>query len=150
MTSVETVNGKSVATVRELVKVNHHRNCMMCHAPASNNDKLASTAAVPVPDQPFPQPSEYDQPTLLDPMIRFDVTYLRLDFSAMLPVADARPWPTLQRFDFLVRERKLTSDEAKEYTAKLTPKEPGVASPYHQVAQAALKPTNTVIKPRGE
>jgi hypothetical protein len=72
-------------------------------------------------------------------MIRIDVTYLRQDFSAMLAVGDAHPWPEMQRFDFLVRERKLTSDEANEYKAKLTPKEAGVLSPYHRAALAALR-----------
>jgi hypothetical protein len=45
----------------------------------------------------------------------------------------------LQRFDFLVRERKLTSNEADEYKVKLTPKEVGVLSPYHRAALAALR-----------
>ena len=50
-----------------------------------------------------------------------DVTYLRQDFSAMLPVAEAHPWPEMQRFDFPVRERNVTEDEAAAYREKLTP-----------------------------
>jgi hypothetical protein len=72
-------------------------------------------------------------------MVRIDVTYLRQDFSALMPVADAHPWPEMQRFDFLVRERKLTDDEVVVYRDKLTPKEVGVLSPYHKAALAALR-----------
>jgi hypothetical protein len=72
-------------------------------------------------------------------MIRLDVTYLRQDFSATLPVAEAHPWPEMQRFDFFVRERKLTEDEVAPYRAGLTPKEEGVLSPYHKAALAALR-----------
>jgi hypothetical protein len=57
------------------------------------------------------------------------VTYLRQDFSVMMTVPDAHPWPELQRFDFLVRERKLTADEVEAYRDKLTPKGDGVLSP---------------------
>ncbi|HEY1188975.1 MAG TPA: hypothetical protein VGE74_15075, partial [Gemmata sp.] len=71
--------------------------------------------------------------------IRIDVTYLRQDFSVKLAVADAHPWPELQRFDFLVRERQVTEEEAATFRDKLTPKEPGVLSPYHRAALAALR-----------
>ena len=136
MPVVKTVEGTQVTTVRELVKVNHNRNCMMCHAPADSSNPFGSTAPVPVPTEPFP--AAYYQQSSEGMEIRFDVTYLRQDFSTMLPVENAKPWPAMQRFDFLVRERKLTLDEAKEYRAKLTPKE-GEASPYHQAAQKALR-----------
>jgi hypothetical protein len=72
-------------------------------------------------------------------MIRLDVTYLRQDFSVMLSVADAQPWPEMQRFDFLVRERTVTAQEAEAYRTKLTPTEPGVVTPYHKAALAALR-----------
>src|SRR5205814_2638722 len=29
------LEGRKVAAVREVVRINHHRNCMLCHAPAS-------------------------------------------------------------------------------------------------------------------
>ena len=57
----------------------------------------------------------------------------------MLPVSDSHPWPELQRFDFLVRERKLTAEEAVAYRENLIPKEVGVLSPYHRAALAALR-----------
>ena len=72
-------------------------------------------------------------------MIRVDVPYLRPDFSAVLAVGDAHPWPEMQRFDFLVRERQLTVEEVATYRDKLTPKEAGVLSPYHKAALGALR-----------
>jgi hypothetical protein len=126
--------------VRELVKVNHHRNCMMCHAPSTDSmPESAMTAEVPVPGQPLPTPLQGYRKSSPDLMIRVDVTYLRQDFSAMLPVAEPSPWPEMQRFDFLVRERSVNEDEAKMYREKLTPKEAGVFSPYHKAALAALR-----------
>jgi hypothetical protein len=133
--------GTSGAVVREVVKVNHHRNCVMCHAPAGSGvpNPNAITAEVAVPGQPLPLPSEGYRQSTPELMIRVDVTYLRPDFSAALPVADAHPWPEAQRFDFLVRERTLSADEAAAYREKLTPKEAGVFSPYHKAAVAALR-----------
>ncbi|MBN9121367.1 MAG: HEAT repeat domain-containing protein [Planctomycetes bacterium] len=142
MPVVKEEDGEKVTTVRELVKVNHHRNCLMCHAPSGSGtpNPNAITAEVAVQGQPLPSPSEggYRQSTP-ELMIRLDVTYLRQDFSAVLSVADAHPWPEMQRFDFFVRERKLTAGEAAEYREKLTPKEEGVLSPYHKAALAALR-----------
>ena len=135
------VDGKKVSVVREMVRINHHRNCMMCHAPGSpeNAPENAITAEVPIPGQPLPLPSQGYRQSSPDLMIRVDVTYLRQDFSTLLPVADANPWPEMQRFDFFVRERKLTAEEATAFRTHLTPREPGVLSPYHRAALAALR-----------
>ena len=131
--------GKKV--VREMVKVNHHRNCMMCHAPGTGGVVPASalTAEVPVQGQPLPTPAQGYRQSSPDLMVRIDVTYLRQDFSVMLAVADGHPWPELQRFDFMVRERALTAEEATTFRDKLTPKETGVLSPYHKAALSALR-----------
>jgi hypothetical protein len=127
--------------VREMVKVNHHRNCMMCHTAAGSGVMPAGglTAEVPVQGQPLPGPAEGYRQSAPELMIRIDVTYLRQDFSVMLAVGDAHPWPEAQRFDFLVRERSVTTEEAAVYREKLTPKEPGVLSPYHKAALSALR-----------
>jgi hypothetical protein len=127
--------------VREVVKVNHHRNCMMCHSPGNTKTAPAEaiTAEVPIQGQPLPAPAEGYGRSSPDLMIRVDVTYLRPDFSATLTVPDAHPWPELQRFDFVVRERAVTPDEATTYREKLTPKEEGVLSPYHRAVLAALR-----------
>ena len=71
--------------------------------------------------------------------MRIDVTYLRQDFSALQAVEDANPWPEMQRFDFLVRTRTLTEDEAKVYSEKLSQREPGQQSPYRRAVLTALR-----------
>ena len=127
--------------VRELVKVNHHRNCMMCH-PSGQPGQVpdtAITAEVPVQGQPLPSPSQGYGRSAADLMVRIDVTYLRPDFSATLTVPDAHPWPDAQRFDFVVRERELSAAESDAFEAKLAITEPGVVSPYHKAALAALR-----------
>jgi hypothetical protein len=136
---VKEKSGKMV--VREVVKVNHHRNCMMCHSPGNSGTVSAEaiTAEVPTPGQPLPTPAQGYNRSSPDLMIRVDVTYLRPDFSATLTVPDAHPWPELQRFDFVVRERAVTADEAQTYREKLTLKEVGVLSPYHRAVLAALR-----------
>jgi hypothetical protein len=135
------VNQKHVPVVRELVRVNHHRSCLLCHAPGNTGKVSADTltAEVPVPGQPLTPPSGGYNTSRQDILVRLDVTYLRQDFSALQPVADANPWPEMQRFDFLVRSRELTDDEAKVYRAKLTTREPGEFSPYQRAALAALR-----------
>ena len=134
-------NNKRVQEVRELVKINHHRNCLLCHAPANTGNVSADTltAAVPVPSDPLPSPSQGYQNSLPDVLVRIDVTYLRQDFSMFQAVADANPWPEMQRFDFLVRTRPISDKEADAYRDKLVSKEPGVLSPYHRAALAALR-----------
>jgi hypothetical protein len=138
---VREADNKKVFEARELVRINHHRNCLLCHAPA-NTGKVAAetlTAAVPTPQVPLPSPSQGYQSSIPDILVRLDVTYLRQDFSMLQPVADASPWPEMQRFDFLVRTRTLTEKEADEYREKLSNKEPGVLSPYHRAAVGALR-----------
>ena len=53
----------------------------------------------------------------------------------MQPVADANPWPEMQRFDFLVRNRVLTDEEAKSFPAAKT----DTLSPYQRFTLAALR-----------
>ncbi len=133
--------GKDVAVVRELVKVNHHRNCLLCHAPGNTDSTPEGVLkAVPLPGEPLPKPSEggYQStpPPTPDIVVRIDMTYLRQDFSLMMSVAEAHPWPEMQRFDFLVRTRTLTAEEAKTYEPE---DEPGRLSPYHRAALFALR-----------
>ncbi len=135
------VSGKKVTAVREMVKMNHHRNCLMCHAPNGSGtpNPNALSAEVAVQGQPLPLPSEGYRQSTPELMVRLDVTYLRQDFSVAMQVKDAHPWPEEQRFDFFVRERTLTDAEATAYREQLSPKEPGVLSPYHKAAVTALR-----------
>jgi hypothetical protein len=103
------VNEQGKWVVRELVRINHLRNCLACHAPAiSSNDPVRGL--VPVPNEPLPE-LYYDGPSA-GLFVRADITYLRQDFSIMHPVKDHGPWPEMQRFDYLVRVRELSDEEA--------------------------------------
>jgi hypothetical protein len=138
---IQKINEKPVPVVRELVRVNHHRNCLLCHAPGTTGDVAPETvtAPVPSPSEPLPSPAEGYQNASPDVLVRVDVTYLRQDFSLYQPVADAHPWPEMQRFDFLVRTRELTDEEADAYRETFARKERGRLSPYHRAALTALR-----------
>jgi len=101
--------------VRELVKVNHMRNCTLCHAPATDDSPTSINGFVPTPGKSLPA-AYYGARS--GNFVRADVTYLRQDFSLMESVEKARPWPKLQRFDFLVRTRLLTEDESAQREAE--------------------------------
>jgi hypothetical protein len=139
-------DGTEVKVVREVVKVNHHRNCLLCHAPG-NTDNIPEgilKVAVPLPNEPFPPPEEggYQKrgtPPSPDILVRIDMTYLRQDFSLMMPVADAHPWPDMQRFDFLVRTRVLSRAEAQGYEPGRDGAEDSRLSPYQRAALFALR-----------
>jgi hypothetical protein len=133
--------GKECVVVKELVKINHHKNCLMCHAPGNTGTVAAETltAGVPIPNEPLPQPSNGYNQSNPDTLVRIDVTYLRQDFSQLQAVGDAAPWPEMQRFDFLVRMRPLAEEEAKVWQEKLTQRKPGQVSPYHRAVLSALR-----------
>jgi hypothetical protein len=108
------VDGKKVWAVRELVKVNHHKNCLLCHAATASREGTRDVpfGAVPTPGETLPPPlstAYYSQSRSNSVAVaRADITYLRQDFSILAPVNEAGPWPKLQRFDYLVRTRVLT------------------------------------------
>ncbi len=96
---------------RQLVAVNHMKNCMLCHAPSySSRDR--GRAIVPEWNRPVP-PSYYhpgSSPSRL--VARADITYLRQDFSVMQPVEKHNHWPKNQRFDYVVREAPVAGEDA--------------------------------------
>jgi len=131
------LDGKEVAVVRELVRLNHHRNCLLCHPPATGVPQGFLTARVPMSDEPLvPGPIGYRGFAPTNFTVRIDVTYLRQDFSLMMRVKDARPWPDMQRFDFLVRTREVTAEEAADYDKQIAKQ--GMP-PSHAAAQYALR-----------
>lgn len=132
------IKTKSGYQVRELVRINHHHNCLLCHAPAtSDTPPGVLTAPTPLPGQPFPAPSSggYYQPTDPNIVVRADMTYLRQDFSVMMKVKNAGPWPEMQRFDFFVRTRAVSATEAASITRTLATQTP----PSRIAAHAALR-----------
>lgn len=104
--------------IRELVRVNHLRNCLMCHAPVV--DKSQSFAAiVPEPGRELPRMYYGDG----SPSVRPDVTYITQDFSVMHELRDQKPWPDRQRFDYFVRERTLDQAEVNSRRDEWTERE---------------------------
>jgi hypothetical protein len=134
---------KQVPAVRELVRINHHRNCLLCHAPGSQVTGVPNgvlTAPVPLPDQSLSRPSGGYQQSSSPPdiFVRVDTNYLRQDFSLMERVVNSAPWPAMQRFDYLVRTRTLSDDEAAAWRAALR-KGPARVTPYQRIALGALR-----------
>jgi hypothetical protein len=96
--------------VPEIVRINYLRNCLLCHA-VSLDRADPVRGLVPTPGQPLPE-VYYD--SYEGDFVRADITYLRQDFSLKQLVKDAKPWPALQRFDYVVRQRPLTPAEVKQ------------------------------------
>jgi HEAT repeats len=127
--------GKQVLVVRELVRINHLSNCLLCHAPSLSPTDLVR-GLVPVPGQALPPLSAPYYAGRSGTFVRADVTYLRQDFSVLQPVADAGQWPTVQRFDYVVRTRPLSDAEAARHRAAVGPQPP---SDHTQAVLAALR-----------
>jgi hypothetical protein len=99
--------------VREVVAMNHMSNCMVCHACSHSPSDLVR-GRVPVPDE-RPQPAYYQSSNPNDIFIRGNITFLKQDFSLMQPVENPGTWPATQRFDYMVRNRKLNEIERAGY-----------------------------------
>src|SRR5262249_12372105 len=100
-------------TVRELVRLNHLRNCLLCHPPSADKDDGLVPALVPTPGERLPV--AYYEP-LGSHFVRADITFLRQDFSVNLPDEKAGLWPRQQRYDFVARLRTLSPDEVPART----------------------------------
>ncbi len=94
---------------REVVRINHLGNCLMCHAPSTAPTDLVR-GRIPTPGEPLPPPVQYYE-SQEGIFVRADVTYLKQDFSVVQPVDNHGPWPQMQRFDYVVRTRPLTQDQ---------------------------------------
>jgi hypothetical protein len=139
--ATQEVDGKPALAVRELVKINHHRNCLLCHAPGNTGTEELDTltADVPLPSSPLPQPFDGYSNFPVDVRVRVDVTYLRPDFSVMQAVENAHPWPEMQRFDFIARTRTVTEEEAGAIRQALAKQGAGRQSPYQRALLNALR-----------
>jgi hypothetical protein len=137
----EKVGGIAVTVAPELVRINHLRNCLLCHAPAEHGKvpKGALVAEVPVPSEPLPDTSNGYGNSSSNLLVRIDVTYLRQDFSALLTVKEKSAWPAMQRFDFVVRKRVLAPAEAADLRARLAKRDRDGLLPYQRAAVQALR-----------
>jgi hypothetical protein len=106
------VRGKWV--VNELVRVNHLRNCLLCHPP-SNSTRDLLRGMIPSPGAPLPV-AYYNSRG--GSFVKADVTYLKQDFSATLPVVDHDEWPAQQRYDFFIRTRQVSANERMAWSNK--------------------------------
>jgi hypothetical protein len=117
----------------ELVRVSHLGNCLLCHAPSFNHDDplrgVVPRRGEPLPDDLYDGPGDF---------VRADVTYLRPDLSRMHHVKRPGKWPAVQRFDYLVRTRELTSNEVYDCLEKLAARN-GPGTPRREVLLAALR-----------
>jgi hypothetical protein len=119
--------------VREVVRVNHLRNCLLCHAVSLGRDPVS--APIPTPGEPLPVVYYAGRSRM--PSIRADIVYLRQDFSAMHRVDKPEKWPEFQRFDYLVRKRELTAKEIDQRIAN-APKDEVAAGLNYPQREAVL------------
>jgi hypothetical protein len=146
---MQKVDGKNVPVVRELVRVNHLRNCMLCHPAVNAPDFLQDrsdtakighvflSGTVPIPGTQVPTDYTVLAPPV-DLLVRADATYLRQDFSRLERVPDAAPWPEMQRFDFLVRNRVVSAEEKAKFDGLF----PVAENEYRAIARSALRRLN--------
>ena len=99
-------NNEERSTIRELVQVNHLKNCLLCHA-VSAEDKDHARGFVPDPERPITAKYYKNTSGLF---ARADVTYLRQDFSVLQSVPNVGE----MRFDYMVRTRPATAEEIAE------------------------------------
>jgi hypothetical protein len=135
---VRKAGGKDEVVRRELVRVNHLRNCLLCHAPSSDQrDPVRSV--VPVPGEPVPSSfGAYLSSPGAGVFVRADITYLRQDFSVPQPVEQPGTWPARQRYDYVVRTRPLTAAERTAWEARGKPAASSQPSPYRRAVLYAL------------
>src|SRR5262249_28249288 len=96
--------GGTTQVVRELVRVDHKRNCLLCH-PASSHDTDTPRGMVPSLSEPASSSSYYAPPErqlARETFVRADVTFLKQDYSVELQG---------RRNDLFVRERLATKDD---------------------------------------
>jgi hypothetical protein len=128
---------KKKHVVRELVQINHMRNCYLCHAPSESNqpgqgmvlsanpkNRTAMAVEEPVrgrvPKVGVALPVAYYGARTPGEFVRADITYLKQDFSVCRQVENPGNWPAVQRYDYVIRTRTATPEEL----AKLKERQP--------------------------
>ena len=107
--------------VKELVRVNHKFNCLLCH-PASFRETDPARALVPTlaEQQEKGTGGGYGGFGISNKrtFIRADITYLVQDYSVMLRVVHSRVLSGEERYDLFVRERLATGADLKATAAR--------------------------------
>jgi hypothetical protein len=107
--------------LRELVRIHHATNCVVCHPPAATDSdpatgvvpgmtlRLSTSATRPL------RMCETDRLMVNPLLVRGDITFLRQDFSVQLPIQtkSANSQSFERRFDSVVRHSILTSEQLK-------------------------------------
>jgi hypothetical protein len=127
--------GREVHAVREVVRVNHLRNCLLCHPPSLAKTDLVR-GFVPSPGEPLPSRGEAYNGRSNGTFVRADVTYVRQDFSVPQPVAKPDRWPAYQRYDYLVRTRYPSDEELRRAAPKTYPQREAVRWALRELAGA--------------
>jgi HEAT repeat protein len=113
--------GTKQYVVRELVRLNHMRNCFLCHAPSADENDGLVRGLVPAPGLLLPQanPAGNGYSGGDGDFVRADTTYLQQDFSIKLLDQDVSPWLVEQRYDFVTRLRTVPPDQDPAATNSL-------------------------------
>jgi hypothetical protein len=94
---------------KELVRVNHLRNCLLCHPPEVGPAGVVR-GPIPTPGRPLLPEEKYyggQERETPGPFVLATIVYIRQDFSVMHEVANPDRWQAIQRYDYLVREREV-------------------------------------------
>src|SRR5262249_13569725 len=118
-------SGREVYAVREVVRVNHLRNCLLCHPPSVATTDLVR-GSVPSPGEPLGSPDDAYRARRNGTFVHADVTYVRQDFSVPQPVAKPGNWPAYQRYDYVLRTRYATEEELRRAEPKTYPQREAV------------------------
>lgn len=134
----------------ELVRINHLANCLLCHAPSHDRQDLVR-GLIPTPGEPLPV-VYYESRS--GNFVRADITYFRQDFSLVHRVAEPNKWPPEQRFDYLIRTRTLSQEEAASWRFAQVTAVPQEAPPSYPQREAVLFTLRAVVNreagPRSE
>jgi hypothetical protein len=103
--------GNSVRVVKELVRVNHKINCLLCHPPSFNVADPARAAVPPLRESFQSFGYSAAPPRKKETFVRADITYLKQDYSVTLEKANSPILRGEQRYDLFVRERLATSED---------------------------------------
>lgn len=108
-------NGEPVLYVKELVKMNHVQNCLLCHPPSFRSGDLVR-GVVPVPGASQRMHSYASQRFHGETVqVRADNTTLRQEFSVIHTARSNDGEHAAERYDYFLRERRANAEEIKRH-----------------------------------